>query len=76
MKITKSKIAFGLFFLLASSYGYYHAQDDNKEDEIKQSSSHLDRFLSKKDFDYLVSDMKDSINTIWIITASCNIIAI
>ena len=36
----------------------------------------LDKFLTKKDFDYIISDMKDSINAIWIITASCNIIAI
>lgn len=76
MRITKSKIAFVLYILLIVSYGYSHARDDTKDEEIKQRSVFLDKFLSKKDFDYIISDMKDSINAIWIITASCNIIAI
>ena len=76
MKLTKSKVAFAFCFLLIGSYGYYRAQDETKDEEIKQKSKHFDRFMSKKDFDFIITDMKDSINAIWIITASCNIIAI
>ena len=33
------------------------------------------KFVSKKQFRSIIDDMKDSINTIWIITGSANIIA-
>ena len=31
------------------------------------------QFLSKQEFDGVISDMKESINTVWILTAATNI---
>ena len=48
-------------------------EEIKKKIEIRQEL--LDQFYAKEEFDEVIADMKDSVNTIWIITSAVNIIA-
>ena len=45
------------------------------EERITVRTGLKSNFYTKTEFDDIIDDMKDSVNTIWIITASVNIIA-
>ena len=65
-----------LYILLAGFDVYAHAPDNDIANEPKQLARPQDYFYSKKDFDKTILNMKESINSIWLITASVNIICI
>ena len=55
-----------------------YSTDEPAEDIEKRSTVRhklKDQFYTKDEFDNAIADMKDSVNTIWIITASVNIIS-
>ena len=60
-------------YLLATNVTAYQKLQDQNEYEQQRKPIKTESFYSKQAFDGIIADMKESINSIWILTAAINI---
>ena len=67
--------SYAVYLTIPIVNGYEKLQNQTDTELLSPTRApQQDQFYSRKEFDSLVSDMKDSINSFWIITAAANIV--